>query len=911
MYLLKIISNFRPRFTKYKLALSSAAVLGLILGSLVFNPLSGDAAVVNWGSTPVDLSGTGQSAGIDLQLTNDPSGNLFAIWSRSNGTNSIIQTSTKPVGGSWSSPVDLSATGQDSVIPQISSDSYGNVMAIWRRSTGVDTGVIETSFKLSSSNSWSSPEVISTVGKYPQLPQISAIPASTTYPLGAFAAVWGEWNRASVYEIKASIKPLGSNWETTETLATGASGPQITSDFEGNLTALWTQLGSSVVSISYKPVGQPWETSVSLTSNSSNLSSTNLATDSQGNVTALWVRHNGTLNVVQSAFKPYGGSWSAPIDLSSTAVNVLTAQLAVSPSGVATAVWNQSTVVQSSSRPLNGSWTTPVNISGTVSLTQYPQVTVDQTGIVTAVWARRSGTKYVIQGVSKPLNQSWETPVTLSVAGQNALFPQVTVDPNGQVAAIWLRSNGTNDIVQALQARAQKSVVFDPNGGSGNMATQFGFTSTALSQNTFTREGWSFSRWDTAHRCDGFPFSDGAQYSFDESVTLYACWVGNTSTINYDLNGGTGTVPLSGTYTSGDSAALVLPNSTNFAKTNYTFTGWNTLANGAGTSFPSGGSIRVTSNTTLFAQWSPNSFNVSYNLNYGTGTIPTGGSFTVGGPSLALASGTGFSRTGYTFTGWNTVSNGSGTSYASAGSFSDTASVVLYAQWSPNTYTFSYDSNGGTGSAPQNQSYTTGASSVSISDGDYLFRNAFQFSNWNTAANANGIDFFASSQATISENTILFAIWAPVLTYDANTHLVNVSFTGQAMSSWRLNVGTTQFEFGNGSTDLNGIVSTSRLLPAGLSTGLHEVSLHVVDKSGNQVVHNLWVLVDRNGIISQTTVDPSIVNSLQAAANIESSALSSQLARTGAQENGTISLAAVLIFAGIMFLTFGRKRFNR
>jgi|GEM_PF-5459286 len=40
-----------------------------------------------------------------------------------------------------------------------------------------------------------------------------------------------------------------------------------------------------------------------------------------------------------------------------------------------------------------------------------------------------------------------------------------------------------------------------------------------------------------------------------------------------------------------------------------------------------------------------------------------------------------FTRTGYTFTGWNTVAGGTGTSYANGATYPFTASVTLYAQW--------------------------------------------------------------------------------------------------------------------------------------------------------------------------------------------------------------------------------------
>ena len=55
-------------------------------------------------------------------------------------------------------------------------------------------------------------------------------------------------------------------------------------------------------------------------------------------------------------------------------------------------------------------------------------------------------------------------------------------------------------------------------------------------------------------------------------------------------------------------------------------------------------------------------------------------------------------RTGYTFAGWNTAANGSGTAYAASATFMIAAAhVTLYAQWTINTYTVTYNGNGNTG----------------------------------------------------------------------------------------------------------------------------------------------------------------------------------------------------------------------
>jgi uncharacterized repeat protein (TIGR02543 family) len=84
---------------------------------------------------------------------------------------------------------------------------------------------------------------------------------------------------------------------------------------------------------------------------------------------------------------------------------------------------------------------------------------------------------------------------------------------------------------EAVQ-NTSSTVTFLPNGGTGTMASQSGLLSAALTLNTFTRSGFSFSGWNTDQNGNGTPYIDGETYSFGSNVTLYAQWTqGPTTTI--------------------------------------------------------------------------------------------------------------------------------------------------------------------------------------------------------------------------------------------------------------------------------------------------------------------------------------------------------------------------------------------
>src|SRR5262245_45110046 len=74
---------------------------------------------------PVNLSEAGQGA-FAPQVASDAQGDAVAVWQRFNGSNEIIQAATKPAGGSWQAPVNLSDAGQSAFAPQVASDAQGD-----------------------------------------------------------------------------------------------------------------------------------------------------------------------------------------------------------------------------------------------------------------------------------------------------------------------------------------------------------------------------------------------------------------------------------------------------------------------------------------------------------------------------------------------------------------------------------------------------------------------------------------------------------------------------------------------------------------------------------------------------------------------------------------------------------------
>lgn len=104
----------------------------------------------------------------------------------------------------------------------------------------------------------------------------------------------------------------------------------------------------------------------------------------------------------------------------------------------------------------------------------------------------------------------------------------------------------------------------------------------------------------------------------------------------------------------------------------------------------------MTSNTTLYAKWTENTYTLTYNANgSSSGTVPN--SMTVGSVTQSTVSSNGgmLVKTGYTFSGWNTAQDGTGTDYNVNSSITLLTNTTLYAKWTAIDYTYVYkDSEG-------------------------------------------------------------------------------------------------------------------------------------------------------------------------------------------------------------------------
>jgi uncharacterized repeat protein (TIGR02543 family) len=345
-------------------------------------------------------------------------------------------------------------------------------------------------------------------------------------------------------------------------------------------------------------------------------------------------------------------------------------------------------------------------------------------------------------------------------------------DGNGTnyAAADTFSMPNSSVVLYARWAVQQKTFTYDANGGAGVDAAanyNYGATVTVTSSQP-TRSGYSFIGWNSM--ADGSGTASAAASTFTmpaADVTVYAIWSVNAYTVYYNMNGGSGSInPQPGTYGTNVTVSSTAP-----TRTGYTFSGWNTLADGTGSDHTGGGTLTIpSSNVTLYAKWTAIQYSISYNANGGSGSPADATALTAG--TNTTLSATSPNKDGYVFNGWNTAANGSGQTYAGGQSYVvPAANTVLFAQWVANTYEVIYNANGGTG-APAAENGSTGQDITLSSTAPT--RPGYNFVRWNTDVTDVATNSRKSPGGTFNVpagNTILYAIWELAnitLTYNIN-----------------------------------------------------------------------------------------------------------------------------------------------
>ena len=328
-------------------------------------------------------------------------------------------------------------------------------------------------------------------------------------------------------------------------------------------------------------------------------------------------------------------------------------------------------------------------------------------------------------------------------------------------------ANGTLTLY-AQWTPGEAGLTYDGNGATGGKTDpQNGVTDQKVNvrQNGFTRDGYTFVRWDTQADCRGKAVNPGDKWTLQGSSTLYACWAGVAQTLTYHGNGATGGNTAAQSGHTGDELTT---NANGFTRDGYTFVRWDTAKDGSGTAYGEGknGVGRYTmkpAGNDLYAIWQANPASIQYRDDYGaTGSTPdtTG----VTGQDVTIAQ-NGFTRPGYTFTGW-ARDRRTDPSLQPGGRYTLTpGTTTLWAQWKADPAHLIYNSNSGSTSQTRRTDGVVDQTLTVIANP--FTRSGYTFTGWNTQADGrgraytagNGFRLVADAKSNPVNTSVLYAQW--------------------------------------------------------------------------------------------------------------------------------------------------------
>jgi hypothetical protein len=200
--------------------------------------------------------------------------------------------------------------------------------------------------------------------------------------------------------------------------------------------------------------------------------------------------------------------------------------------------------------------------------------------------------------------------------------------------------------------------------------------------------------------------------------------------------------------------------SPNFSNPGMYFLDWNTEPDGSGVNYSNGDIYNFDAPLILYAIWAPPYETVTFEENDSPSDLVFAGQTEDSTSALTLFADLSptFSNSGYTFNGWNTASNGSGTTYSDGAIYSFATSADLYAQWTADpTLTASFNDNGGVGNiAPV---IDPSGTAVTLPTASSLTRPYFSLTGWNTAADGSGTESAPGASVVLNSMEIYYAQW--------------------------------------------------------------------------------------------------------------------------------------------------------
>ncbi|RME83017.1 MAG: hypothetical protein D6775_09285, partial [Caldilineae bacterium] len=274
---------------------------------------------------------------------------------------------------------------------------------------------------------------------------------------GGLYAAWSD-DRDGAQRLRYSFKPATGTWQPSALLDPGGSGGQyrvqLAADGNDNLYAVWADERGSVRQIYFatRPAGGDWSAGVPISATVQAQGVASLAVNKRGEVIVGWTLGEAGKYQVIASVRSASGIWSAPEQVTPTAVRIRDISVAIDDWGRIYLAWG--IIRWGDSHPYQGFFTTrpaagPWGAIEPVCVDCSPKIAVDNTGNVHAVWSWGGGSSKGVWSAYRPAGGPWSTPAPLDNA-PNVDQVAISVDQGGNAVALWYNWD-TGDVYRSIR----------------------------------------------------------------------------------------------------------------------------------------------------------------------------------------------------------------------------------------------------------------------------------------------------------------------------------------------------------------------------------------------------------------------------------------------------------------------------
>ncbi len=415
-------------------------------------PILPPATAKNWCGANQIQTLKNSSDAEDSKVALGQNGSAIVVWNQQYDGFQSIRARRYSQTSFWGDEDVISdfVSGNTAYAQQISSDSNGNMMAVWQQGGGGNFDIWASRY--TPSGGWGARQRIETGSGRADAPQL------TTDTNGNVMAAWMQRDGLRTNIWANRFTPAGG-WGTAQLIETDDAGdaqpPRLVSDSSGNVMAVWEQsdgIRRNIWANRFTPAGG-WGTAQLIeTDDSGDARNPQLGVTASGQVVVAWQIYNGIQTVLSTNRYTPGVGWGTVTQIPTGAVEVNAGAFTVDSNGHVLAVWSQRDTIGS----LYSMWSVRFDAStgwgsaqlietDNVSSVSSPRIASDGYGNSVVMWIQSGSSGYQIKTNRYTAGSGWGTTQSLEATGWYAVYAGLSVDLAGNAMAVWSQEDGDEE----------------------------------------------------------------------------------------------------------------------------------------------------------------------------------------------------------------------------------------------------------------------------------------------------------------------------------------------------------------------------------------------------------------------------------------------------------------------------------